>query len=100
MNAAHDLAITGATIIADADTYSAESGLMRFTGTAGDSLGNANVATVQISVAGGNVDLQFTPVPEPATLIGVAAIGFGLAHVVRRRQSSSLPLFWIARNRR
>ena len=40
-------------VINEADAYSAQSGLVRFTGTAGDSLGNNNVATVQLSVNGG-----------------------------------------------
>jgi hypothetical protein len=35
------------------DAYSARNGLMRFSGTAGDSLGNGNVANVEISIDGG-----------------------------------------------
>ncbi len=39
--------------ITEADTYSAQNGIMRFRGTAGDSLGNDNIANVEISVNGG-----------------------------------------------
>jgi autotransporter-associated beta strand protein len=37
-----------------------------------------------INVASGNVDIVFTPVPEPATVFGIAAAAVGLAGAVRR----------------
>lgn len=37
---------------------------------------------------GGNAILNFTPVPEPTTVIGICAIGLGMGLAVRRRFSS------------
>ncbi len=39
--------------------------------------------------AGGNVFLNFTPVPEPATVLGVGAAVLGLGAAVRRRRTAT-----------
>lgn len=39
--------------ITEADSYSAQNGIVRFRGTAGDSLGNGNIANVEVSIDGG-----------------------------------------------
>ena len=41
--------------------------------------------------AGGNVFLNFTPVPEPATVLGVGAAVLGLGAVIRRRRTAAAP---------
>lgn len=46
--------------------------------------------TVVYDNAGGNVVLNFTPVPEPAAVIGVSAIGLLFAWGLRRRRAGGL----------
>jgi len=40
---------------------------------------------VSLSASGNNVYLNLTPVPEPTTVLGLAAAGMGLAGMIRRR---------------
>jgi hypothetical protein len=42
----------------------------------------------QVIVGGNNIDLVFTPVPEPVTVFGAAAAGLGLVTLARRRYRS------------
>lgn len=44
--------------------------------------------STSVSVAGGNLVLRFTPVPEPATVLLACAAGAGVAGCVRRRRSA------------
>lgn len=48
--------------------------------------------TFRLTVSGGNpgVVLNYTPVPEPATVLGVSAAGLGLAGWVRRRRAGKI----------
>jgi hypothetical protein len=43
----------------------------------------------QVIVGSGNVDVRFTPVPEPGAVLGLAAAGLGLAGLVRRARRTS-----------
>lgn len=74
-------------VILPADAYGAESGLMRFSGIAGDSLGRNNVATVQLSVNGGPfVDVTYYPNNgEWSTLASVGANPYGKSYAVTMR---------------
>ena len=40
---------------------------------------------VSLAVSGGNMTFTFTPVPEPATVLGIAVAALGLAGLTRRR---------------
>jgi hypothetical protein len=73
-------------VVGDADTYSAESGLLRFIGTAGDSLGNGNVATVQLSVADGPfADVTWQGNGSWSTMAYVGANPYGKSYPVTMR---------------
>lgn len=41
--------------------------------------------TFSESIVGSSLYLNFTPVPEPATVLGIAAAGFGVGGLIRRR---------------
>ncbi len=45
--------------------------------------------TSTLSVAGNNLVLVFTPVPEPATVLAVAGLGLGAVRLVRRRRATA-----------
>jgi hypothetical protein len=40
--------------------------------------------------SGGHVFLNFTPVPEPSTVLGIAVAAFGVGGFIRRRWKTSL----------
>ena len=48
----------------------------------------ADVSTLSLS-GGNDVVIIFTPVPEPASVVAVCAIGAGIARVLRRRNRSA-----------
>jgi fibronectin-binding autotransporter adhesin len=47
--------------------------------------------TLQLSRSGNNLVLNFTPVPEPATVLGLGALGLGLIGGVRRWRAGKTP---------
>lgn len=78
-------------------TYGSLGNLNTGTYTAGDgvfSLSGSNFTVGsgwQVNVGGGSVEAVFTvaPVPEPATVLGIATVGLGLVAVARRRRCQS-----------
>jgi hypothetical protein len=49
---------------------------------------NFSIASWTLVVGANSIDLTFTPIPEPGTVLGIAAVGLGLARVIRRRRSA------------
>jgi len=72
--------------ITTADAYSAQNGIMRFSGAAGDSLGNGNVANVEISIDGGPfLDVTWNGDGSWQTAAYVGANPYGKTYAVTMR---------------
>ena len=50
--------------------------------------GTLDSSLFTVGLSGNSLVLQFTPVPEPGTVLGVAAAGLGLARLVRRQRAA------------